>query len=243
MTHCIQAISDNALRIEWSANVSLGLNDRIIRFCSHLQTRCIPGVVEWVPSYKSVTIYYLPHVITLDEISKDVEDILQMSESAKSDQHKHRTVFVPVYYGGQTGLDLERLARIHHMTVNEVVRRHQEPLYVVYMLGFLPGFPYLGGLDESIATPRLETARQNTPRGSVGIAHHQTGIYPTTSPGGWNIIGKTPFSLVDLTKQHPFLFQTGDYVRFYKVTNEEYDIIEYEMEAGTYNLDKYIEHA
>lgn len=241
MTYHVQAISDNAIRIEWSANVSLRLNNRITHFCSQLQIRCIPGVVEWVPSYKSVTIYYLPHVITLDEISKGIEDILQIKESSNSDFHKHRMLSVPVYYGGEAGLDLEKLAEVHEMDVTEVVRRHQEPLYVVHMLGFLPGFPYLGGLDESIATPRLETARQEIPKGSVGIAHHQTGIYPTTSPGGWNIIGKTPLSLMDLSKQTPFLFQVGDYVRFYKITKAEFQSIKQDVRKGTYNLAKHIQ--
>ncbi|HLQ70965.1 MAG TPA: 5-oxoprolinase subunit PxpB [Bacillota bacterium] len=231
MVQHIQAISDTALRIEWSDDVSIQLNDMITDFCSHLKKRSIPGVVEWVPAYKTVTVYYLPHVISYQNLSNEVRAILNMGHSTKAQTKSKRVISVPVYYGEEAGPDLERVATMNDLPIEEVIARHQQPDYVVYMLGFLPGFPYLGGLDQSIATPRLETVRKETPKGSVGIAHHQTGIYSTTSPGGWNIIGKTPLSLIDVHKQNPFLFRPGDYVKFYEITKDEFTTFEQEMDG------------
>lgn len=242
MSEEVQAISDNALRIEWSGDVTLQLNETISRFCSTLQVYSIPGVVEWVPAYKSVTIYYLPHQITHEALLKKVQSILKIDESKIKHNKKKRTVSVPVYYGEEVGPDLERIADMNNITPGEVVRRHQQSLYFIYMLGFLPGFPYLGGLDQSIATPRHETVRKVTPKGSVGIAHHQTGIYPTTSPGGWNIIGKTPLPLMDLSKQNPFLFQAGDYVRFIGIEKGEFLEIKQKVDRQKYDMSRHIEH-
>src|SRR5699024_693741 len=114
----------------------------------------IPGVEEWVPAYKSVTIYYLPHIITYRELVNEVQRILEISESTIKHPKKRRIISVPVYYGGDSGPDLKRVATINNIREDEVVKRHQDAEYIVYMLGFLPGFPYLGGLDNAIATPR-----------------------------------------------------------------------------------------
>lgn len=242
MIQSIQAIGDTALRVEWPGDVSLKLNDTIIRFCSNLKKHSVPGVVEWVPAYKTVTVYYAPHIITYEELLKEIQYVLQMNESRTKWHKEQRIISVPVYYGGDAGPELDRVAQLNNISVEQVVKRHQKSLYVVYMLGFLPGFPYLGGLDRSIATPRLETVRQKTPKGSVGIAHYQTGIYPSRSPGGWNIIGQTPLTLMDSTKQHPFLFQAGDKVQFYEVTYKEFTTIEQEVNMGMYNVDIHIEY-
>lgn len=236
MEQSIQAIGDTALRIEWCGEVSLEMNREIVRFCSLADHCSIAGVVELVPAYNSVTIYYLPHVITLDELAESVQKILHDHALKSSETKNKRIISIPVLYGGEAGPDLDRVAYVHNLSVDEVVTKHQQPQYVVYMLGFLPGFPYLGGLDKTIATPRLETIREKTPKGSVGIAHHQTGIYPLTSPGGWNIIGRTALSLMDVSKQEPFLFQPGDCVTFYSVTQKEYEEIEQEVATGTYKV-------
>jgi len=240
MAQNIQAISDTALRIEWPDDVSLDLNDKIVHFCSKLLKNTIPGVEEWVPAYKSVTIYYLPHIITYRELVNEVQRILEISESTIKHPKKRRIISVPVYYGGDSGPDLKRVATINNIREDEVVKRHQDAEYIVYMLGFLPGFPYLGGLDNAIATPRLEKVRQKTPEGSVGIAFQQTGIYPATSPGGWNIIGKTPLSLINAHKQSAFLFQAGDKVHFYEITYDTFRAIKQEVETSKYNVWKHI---
>jgi len=231
----IQAISDNAVYIEWSDDVSLYLNDTITQFCSDMQARSIPGVVELVPAYKSVTIYYLPHALTYRDLVDEVRTILEKERSQIPHTRTRRTIYVPVYYGREVGPDLDRVADVNNLSVEDVIKKHQDSRYFVHMLGFLPGFPYLGGLDQLIATPRLTTVRQETPKGSVGIAHHQTGIYPTTSPGGWNIIGRTPLPLMDLHNEQPFLFHPGDYVQFQGVTKDEFQAIEQAIDAGTYH--------
>jgi inhibitor of KinA len=126
----------------------------------------------------------------------------------------HRRISIPVYYGGEYGPDLAYVADYHHISVEEVIAIHSGTDYQVYMMGFMPGFPYLGGMNPAIATPRLATPRSKVPSGSVGIAGEQTGVYPLESPGGWQIIGRTPQRLFDLERDPPFLLAPGDVVRF-----------------------------
>jgi KipI family sensor histidine kinase inhibitor len=127
---------------------------------------------------------------------------------------KPRQLQIPVRYGGEYGVDLQFVADYHHLRVDDVIRIHSEKTYVVYMMGFTPGFPYMGKLDEAIVTPRLETPRTHVPAGTVAIAGSQTGIYPIDSPGGWRLIGHTSLRLVDPESQTPFLFSPGDEVKF-----------------------------
>lgn len=140
-------------------------------------------------------------------------------------------------YGGRYGPDLEYVARYHHMSCHQVVAIHSQRDYQVYMLGFVPGFPYLGEMDERIATPRLAAPRVSIPAGSVGIAGGQTGVYPVESPGGWRLIGRTPVGLYDPFRQPPVLLRAGDTVRFIPVTEEDYLRLEGEQAAGTRQVD------
>jgi KipI family sensor histidine kinase inhibitor len=132
------------------------------------------------------------------------------------------TIEIPVCYGGDFGPDIEFVAQTHDLTVEEVIRIHSEPEYPIYMIGFTPGFPFLGGLPEKLHTPRLETPRTVVPAGSVGIANAQTGIYPIDSPGGWQLIGKTPLKLFDLQRSNPILLKAGDALKFKPITIYEY---------------------
>lgn len=240
MEQNIQAISDTALRIEWPYTVSLQLNRAIAGFCSQMHDRPIRGVVEWVPAFKTVTIYYQPHVITFPELMQEVRGLLKDGAETAEYPENRRTLSVPVWYGEEAGPDLKKVAHVHQLSMDEVIDRHQNPVYFVHMLGFLPGFPYLGGLDKELATPRLSQARREVPKGSVGIAHYQTGIYPNVSPGGWNIIGRTPLALMDVSKQAPFLFQPGDYVTFYRISSAEYKKIEQAISEGTYDMETHL---
>ena len=141
---------------------------------------------------------------------------------------------IPVLYGGEMGPDIENVAEHNHKTVEEVIKIHTSEEYLIYMIGFIAGFPYLGGMSKEIATPRLKSPRVKIEGGSVGIAGEQTGIYPVASPGGWQLIGRTPLKLYDADREKPVLLEAGQYIKFAAVTEEEYKMIEKEVEDGTY---------
>ena len=141
---------------------------------------------------------------------------------------------IPVLYGGEMGPDIENVAEHNHKTVEEVIKIHTSEEYLIYMIGFIAGFPYLGGMSKEIATPRLKSPRVKIEGGSVGIAGEQTGIYPVASPGGWQLIGRTPLKLYDADREKPVLREAGQYIKFAAVTEEEYKKIEKEVEDGTY---------
>jgi KipI family sensor histidine kinase inhibitor len=165
------------------------------------------GVLEMVPCYAELKIDFDPAVLSIDELQRQIEQL----ELNSADLPVPRLIQVPVVYDGE---DLTRVAQHNGLTEAEVIRLHSESTYLIYMLGFSPGFAYMGGLNLKLATPRLETPRVSVPAGAVGIAGNQTGIYPVESPGGWNIIGRTPLSLFDPAAENPFLFEAGDEVRF-----------------------------
>ena len=147
---------------------------------------------------------------------------------------------IPVLYGGEYGPDLNYVAEYNHLTPEEVVRIHTSAEYLIYMLGFTPGFSYMGGMDERIATPRLESPRVLIPAGSVGIAGKQTGIYPIDSPGGWQLIGRTPVKLYDAHRDNPILLDAGLHVKFIPVDKSEFQRIESRIEQGRYHCHTYV---
>ena len=156
-----------------------------------------------------------------EQLKKELSGI-SVEESA-GQETPHHVVEIPVCYGGSYGEDLKDVAAHAGLTEEEVIKLHSSVDYNIYMLGFLPGFPYLGGLDPKLFTPRLDNPRTKIPEGSVGIGGEQTGIYPLESPGGWRLIGRTPLKLYDPDREQPFLYQAGDYIRFVPITAEEYE--------------------
>ena len=134
-----------------------------------------------------------------------------------------KTIEIPVCYGGQYGPDIAYVAENSGLTLEDVARLHAKPTYNIHMIGFSPGFPFLGGLPDALYTPRLETPRNYVPEGSVGIANNQTGIYPVASPGGWRLIGRTPMRLFDQERPDPIPYRSGDCIRFHRITPEEYE--------------------
>ena len=220
----IRPLGDTALRIELGEGIDPEVNRRVRAACASLERAALPGVVEWVPSYAAVTVYYQPHVVRFRDLCRAVETaIASGTERAVPDG---RLVTLPVLYGGEQGPDIGFVAQHHQLSVDDVIRLHSEPEYLVYMIGFAPGYPYLGGLPEQLATPRLEKPRLSVPKGSVGIGGVQTGVYSVDSPGGWRLIGRTPVSLYDPRKERPALLEAGDRVRFRPVTAAEYAGIE-----------------
>lgn len=148
-------------------------------------------------------------------------------------------VEIPVLYGGEYGPDIENIATHNNLSIEEVIKIHTSGEYLVYMLGFTPGFPYLGGMDKRIATPRLKTPRTKIPGGSVGIAGEQTGVYPIESPGGWQLLGRTPLNFFDPNNEKPFLINAGEYIKFVQISEEEYHKIIEQIKNKTYVVKSY----
>ena len=223
MIRCGDVISDEVHR-------------RVISICTWLEERPFPGMVELVPSYASVALFFDPMVVAVStrsaaekgesgispyqHVCRMILTRLEMLEDSVHNQS--RTVVIPVCYGGSFGPDLEYVARENGLTPDEVVAIHTSGDYLVHMIGFAPGFPYLGGLSERIATPRRATPRLKVEAGTVGIGSEQTGIYPVATPGGWQCIGRTPLKLFRPEHDQPSLLQAGDRVRFEAITEQDY---------------------
>jgi len=212
-------MGDRSLLVELGDEIGLKVNQKVRALFLSLKDDPLKGVVETIPTYRSLLLIYDPFAITLPLLKERVKHRLTLLDSSQSP--KPRKVEIPVVYGGQYGPDLEWVAGYHGITPHEVIRRHTEHIYHVYMIGFMPGYPYMGELPEGLITPRRETPRTVVPRGSVGLAQGQTGIYSTQSPGGWQIIGWTPLVLFDSTKWPPALLEMGDRVKFFAIDEEE----------------------
>lgn len=179
-------------------------------------------------------VIYEPMLIELDEIINKVKSILSKMDEMKLPDAK--VIEIPTLYGGEYGPDIEFVAEHNKISPEEVIKIHTSNEYLIYMLGFTPGFPYLGGMDHKIAAPRLQTPRTKIPVGSVGIAGKQTGIYPIESPGGWQLIGRTPVKLYDPYKKEPILLNAGDYIKFVQIDAMEYKNIEALESEGKYKV-------
>lgn len=217
---CIPA-GDQAVLLRFRQEISEEINQKVLLYAQALEKSQIKGIEEWVPAYASLMIYYNPLVISYDELIHTIHHLDWNVTSQKETTDKIHNI--PVFYGGDYGPDLEEVANYHGLTPEEVIKLHSAPLYHVYMIGFSPGFPYLGGLDPRLYTPRLPNPRLQVRAGSVGIAGGQTGIYSLSTPGGWRIIGHTPIPLFKPENhENPTLFSPGDKVKFVSVTREEY---------------------
>ena len=223
---------DRALAVELGDDITPETNAAVRDLFVALEGNPIEGVIDLIPSYRSVLVNYDPMALDLPRLQEELSALL---ESVSTGHHATpRCVLIPVLYGGDAGPDLEHVAGHNDLSVDEVVKIHSRPQYLVYMLGFSPGFPYLGGMDERIETPRLDTPRTIIPAGSVGIAEKQTGVYPTATPGGWQIIGKTPLRFFDPDADPPSLLEPGDLIRFVPIGQEEFDATADEVERGVY---------
>lgn len=207
--------------VELGDAIDVALNRQVRALGLALEQARVKGVLEAVPTYRSLAIYCDPLTIDRDALKAQVLSLYSSLEDL-GDQTP-RVVEIPTVYGGEYGPDLEFVARHSGLSRDEVVRLHSEPLYHAYMLGFMAGFPYLGDLAERLAVPRLSTPRLKVPAGSVGIGGRQTGIYPIESPGGWRIIGRTPLRLFDPSAEEPTVILPGDKVRFVRIEPHEYD--------------------
>jgi KipI family sensor histidine kinase inhibitor len=216
----ILPLGDQALTVEFGDSIDLRINRSVLAFAAHVERSHLTGVQEIVPTYRSATVYFDPFAITGENLALALRALLArpLTESSQNGT----THSIPVLYGGSAGPDLEEVAHTAKLTSEQVIELHCSHVYHVYMLGFSPGFPYLGTLPPSLVMPRLATPRKQVAAGSVGLAGGQTGIYPQQSPGGWRIIGCTPVRLFSMTRARPFLLQAGDQVRFVPIAEKEF---------------------
>jgi inhibitor of KinA len=208
----IVPFGDSALLVQFGDEIDLALNQSVHALASLIHASPLAGVIGTVPAYGTLLIHYDPLVLTYSRINKWAYAKLDQVDDVVL--RKPRRIEVPVHYGGEYGIDLEFVAHYHRLSIEDVIQIHSERTYTIYMMGFTPGFPYMGKLNDAIVTPRLETPRTRVPAGTVAIAGAQTGIYPIESPGGWRLIGYTTLQLFDPKSESPFLFSPGDQVLF-----------------------------
>ena len=212
---------DSALFVEFEERIDVAVNARAIAIADAVQAAAIPGVRDVVPTYRAVAVYFDPLRTNYDALLERIEhEVTQPSGAAVA---RHETIRIPVCYGADLGPDLADVAAFARLAESDVVRLHTATTYRVFMLGFVAGFAYMGTVDSRIAAPRRSTPRVRVPLGTVGIAGVQTGIYPAETPGGWQLIGRTPVKPFDPHRAEPFLMAAGDSVQFYAITREEYD--------------------
>jgi inhibitor of KinA len=222
-------LGDTALLLELGETIDESTHRRVQTAWQALAATALPGVTEVVPAYTTVTLFYEPwQVVQAGAPPAGIAEWLmakvheRLKNPPKMEKNKGRTVEIPVCYGGEFGPDLGLVAKQARLSPEETIKRHSKAEYLVYLIGFAPGFPYLGGLPKELETPRHPKPRMVVPPGSVGIAGNQTGIYPLATPGGWNLVGRTPLRLFQPAEDPPVLLRAGDRVKFHAITPEEF---------------------
>jgi len=213
--------SDQSLLVHFGNEISLETHREIVSFLKLLEAELPKGIVNLHPAYCSVLVKFDALNFTYADIEASLEPYLARLQELNLPAPRMREI--PVCYGGEHGPDLAEVASIHGLAVEEAIRLHSSATYTAYFLGFVPGFAYLGGLPPDLATPRLQTPRKAVPSGSLAIGGNQTGVYPTVTPGGWRLIGKTPLKLFNPAAAHSSFFEIGDQVRFVPITAEEFE--------------------
>ena len=232
----MKPLGDSALMVQLGEGIHPSIHKKVRSLSAILEEHSFKGFIESVPAYNNLMIYYNPYVVhqsyrnhpsccdpflsPYQKVCTYMNDLIQ--KIGENTFFEERLVTIPVLYGGEYGSDLAYVAAYHGRSIEEVIQIHSRNEYIVYMIGFSPGFPFLGGMDENIATPRKETPRLAIAPGSVGIAGKQTGVYPLETPGGWQIIGRTPQRLFLPEMSPPTLLQSGDKIRFVSISPEEY---------------------
>jgi len=208
----IVPLGDSSVLIQLGDEIDFNINQHVHLLSKLIEASNFNGIIETVPAYATLLVHYDPLMLSFTQIKNLLREKINQTQETTS--QKPRRVKIPTIYGGENGVDLEHVAQHLNLTIQDVIRIHSETTYTVYMMGFTPGYPYMGKLDDSIVMPRLETPRTHVSAGTVAIAGLQTGIYSVDSPGGWNLIGWTPLKLFNPNSDSPFLFAPGDEVKF-----------------------------
>lgn len=232
MTHRIFPLGDNALVIEFGNEISVETNERVLRLANFLDENPFPGFIEIVPAYSSLAVFYDIWKVrkSYPDFSNAFETVKNFAEEAILDSlnlgiENFRTLEIPVCFDTEFALDLDFVATENKLSTEKVKKIFLGKIYRVFMLGFLPGFSYMGEVDRRIATPRKTSPRLRVTAGSVGIAGSQTGIYSLNSPGGWQIIGRTPLVVFNYQEREPTFFRAGDSIKFYEIDGSEFEQI------------------
>ena len=221
MNYSFLQCGEGALTVHLGDGIDPAINRRVTALQGAIGSAGLRGITDLIPAYADLTVCY---------------DCTVISAKALQRQDRRRVFRLPVCYGGDYGPDLDFVCHHSGLSAQEVIELHSAPDYLIYMLGFLPGFAYLGGLDPRLHTPRLDSPRTCIPAGSVGIGGAQTGVYPLASPGGWQLLGRTPVSVFDRQRQEPILYRAGDLVHFVPISPAEYEEIARAVAAGTYTV-------
>jgi inhibitor of KinA len=207
----ISPLGDSAVTVKLGDGISEALSELVVRRAEAISRDGIAGVSDVVPSYGSLTVHYDPRTIAYADVRKRILSVRIDGESTREDAREISRHTIPVRYDGE---DLAEVARLTHLDADEVIRIHSEAEYRVFVIGFVPGFAYLGPLDSRLVLPRRESPRKRVPAGSVAIAENQTGVYPSETPGGWHLIGRTNLKMFDALRARPSMLAVGDRVRF-----------------------------
>lgn len=232
MSYKFLSNGDTAITVCFNNEISKEVNALVTSFAASVEKAEIKGVIETIPAFCCVTVLYNPCEISASWLKFRLGRILRKLGSNRS--FSPMLYKIPVCYDDEFSPDMNNVINHTGLKREEIISIHSSTDYLIYMLGFLPGFAYLGEMDKRLVTPRLETPRVEIAKGSVGIGGEQTGIYPVASPGGWQIIGKTPVNVYDKSKENPILYRAGDYIRFVPVSKEEYFAIEKKINDGSY---------
>ncbi|MCL5244427.1 5-oxoprolinase subunit PxpB [Cellulophaga sp. 20_2_10] len=225
---------DTSILIEWEPVIAKDVLRDVLAFISKIEATYISGI-QVTTAYNSLLIVFDDFKVNL---SKEIENLKQIYLQKSKKIHSNNTLWkIPVCYEDEFGIDLKEIAAEKNRTVNEIIEVHTKTVYTVYFIGFLPGFLYLGGLPEEITMPRKATPRLKVEKGSVAIGGNQTGVYPVESPGGWNIIGNSPLTFFDVTKDVPCFAKAGDAIQFYSVPKKKYNDIKTLVNAGVFQIE------
>lgn len=227
------SLGDTALAVEFGDRIDRALSEQVLALYDRLAQALPPGVVELVPTFRSLMVHYDPLRTSRAALCRELERTLQGPEKERRAARRWR---IPVCYDAAYGLDLQDVASRTGLSSAEVIARHGEPEYHVYMIGFTPGFPYLGDLPAALALPRRENPRTQVPAGSVAIATTMTAVYTLPSPGGWHILGRTPVALWNRDRDPPSVLAPGDKVRFVPIEPGEYERVARQVDTGDFAL-------
>jgi len=225
----------HGLLIEWPQRIDESILHDILRFKTKIKSHYASKLLSINHAYASILMVFVEENFDFHLEQRELETLYEILDDNK--QESRLLWKIPVCYDPRFGIDLEVLAKEKNLDVAQIIQRHSQPLYTVYFIGFLPGFIYLGGLDERLFTPRKDTPRLKVQKGSVAIGGTQTGVYPSESPGGWQIIGNSPINFFNIEEPHPCFAKAGDALKFHPVSIKTYNDIKTLVEAGVYQIE------